>query len=160
MVGTGLRLGWAIVPTYLYNPVKDFMGHVGAWAPRPVQAATAAVLRRPDDLAAFWTILRGQLQSRLAIIYDKFQEMQADGLPVQCTKPQGAIYASTRIWLNQTNTDTRRLLLHEARIAVVPFQAFSLWEDTGWFRMSVGAVSESDLREGLDRLEAVVRRYV
>ena len=165
MVGTGLRLGWAMVPKYLYNPIKDFMGHVGSWAPRPVQAAAAITLSNPSALSDYWVGLRGQLESRLGLIFDKFQSMAADGLPVRCTKPQGAIYASTQINLFgqahngkvlETNHDIRRLMLHEARIAIIPFQAFSLWEDTGWFRMSIGAVSETDLREGLDRLEQVV----
>jgi aspartate aminotransferase len=39
---------------------------------------------------------------------------------------------------------------------VVPFQAFDLPEDTGWFRMSVGAVSEAQLDAALGRLKAAL----
>lgn len=168
MVGTGLRLGWAIVPTYLYNPMKDFMGHVGAWAPRPVQMATAATLRDPDALRVYWAGLRAALETRLNLIYNRVLAMYNSGLPVDCTVPQGAIYASVQIRLFgaevapgqylRTNNEIRKYLLHEARIALTPFQAFSLWEESGWFRMSVGSVSEADLMAGMDRLEAAIRK--
>jgi len=35
---------------------------------------------------------------------------------------------------------------------VVPFQAFGLREDTGWFRLSVGAVTVEDIERVLPRL--------
>ena len=40
---------------------------------------------------------------------------------------------------------------------MVPFQAFGLKEDTGWFRLSVGAVSVEEIQEALPRVEAVLR---
>ena len=36
-----------------------------------------------------------------------------------------------------------------AGFAVVPFQAFGVKEDTGWFRLSVGAVSLAEIERGL-----------
>ncbi|HWW60515.1 MAG TPA: pyridoxal phosphate-dependent aminotransferase, partial [Thermoanaerobaculia bacterium] len=45
-------------------------------------------------------------------------------------------------------------LLEEAGFAVVPFQAFGVKKEDGWFRLSVGAVSANDIREGLDRVRA------
>jgi aspartate aminotransferase len=46
-----------------------------------------------------------------------------------------------------TNDDIRKFLLHEAGLAIVPFQAFGMKEDTGWFRLSVGAVSLREIEE-------------
>jgi aspartate aminotransferase len=40
---------------------------------------------------------------------------------------------------------------------VVPFQAFDLAGDSGWFRMSVGAVSVPALEAALERLRLVIR---
>ena len=37
-----------------------------------------------------------------------------------------------------------------------PFQAFGLEEDSGWFRLSVGAVSPDDIERGLERLSALL----
>jgi aspartate aminotransferase len=47
-------------------------------------------------------------------------------------------------------------LLEEAGFAVVPFQAFGQQGDTGWFRMSVGAVSVEDIEAAFPRLRKVL----
>ncbi len=70
----------------------------------------------------------------------------------------GAIYLSARFALNgkrtpdgqtlRTNDDVRRYLLKAAGFGVVPFQAFGVKEDTGWFRLSVGAVSMAEIERG------------
>ena len=91
--------------------------------------------------------------------------MRAAGLPVLSIAPQGAIYLSVRFELLgkaglRTNTDIRKLLLEKAGFALVPFQAFGLMEDTGWFRLSVGAVSVEDIQAALPRVEAVLREVV
>jgi aspartate aminotransferase len=95
-----------------------------------------------------------------------FEKMRQDGYPVETIAPQAAIYLSARINLIgrmagsrrlNTNEDIRRFLLDEASFAVVPFQAFGLKEDSGWFRLSVGALAMDDvaslfpaLRKALD----------
>ncbi|RYZ31771.1 MAG: pyridoxal phosphate-dependent aminotransferase, partial [Myxococcaceae bacterium] len=50
--------------------------------------------------------------------------------------------------------------LEKARFAVVPFQAFGLQEDTGWFRLSVGATSVAEIEEAMPRVEATVREIL
>jgi len=162
LVGTGLRLGWVVTPPRLYAPIRDFMGHVGGWAPRPVQAATAALLADHVEVTTFFSTLRADLSNRLTLIRDTFQQWKSEGLPIEFVEPQGAIYLAVQFNILglmtssgdvlRTNTDIRRYLLHKGRIAFVPFQAFGVNEDTGWFRISVGAVSEPVLLAGLHRL--------
>lgn len=166
LVGTGLRLGWAVVPRHLYEPVRDFMGHVGGWGPRPVQVATARFLQDEHAFGEFREVLREGLQERLQAVRAFFEGMRGAGLPVESTVPQGAIYISVRFdvlgrttpsgKVLRTNNDVRQYLLHEARVALVAFQAFSLWEDTGWFRISVGAVGTASLEAGLLRVRDAV----
>ena len=61
--GTGLRVGWVTAVPPLIARMRDFMGHVGAWAPRPEQVATAAFLRDAPAIAKFReTITRGLAQ--------------------------------------------------------------------------------------------------
>jgi aspartate aminotransferase len=60
----------------------------------------------------------------------------------------------------QSNEDIRIKLLEGAGMAVVPFQAFDLREDSGWFRISIGAVSKDELPPMLDRLRAVIQAEV
>jgi aspartate aminotransferase len=55
-----------------------------------------------------------------------------------------------------SNEAIRRALLDRAGIAIVPFQAFGLNEDTGWFRLSVGAVSVEEIEQALPRLRSLL----
>jgi aspartate aminotransferase len=43
-------------------------------------------------------------------------------------------------------------------VAAVPFQAFGLAEDTGWFRLSIGAVSLDDIRRAFPRVRGLLAR--
>jgi aspartate aminotransferase len=166
---TGLRVGWAVGPEAFMKPFSDFLGHVGAWAPRPEQVATARFLRETAAVDAFLAELKKGVARRLDALHRGFEAMRADGYPVRSIPPAGAIYLSAQIDLVgrrfgghvlATNEDIRRFLLAEASMAVVPFQAFGLKEDTGWFRLSVGALPLEDvdrlfpaLRKALDRVE-------
>ena len=58
----------------------------------------------------------------------------------------------------RTNDDVRRYLLKAAGFAVVPFQAFGVKEDTGWFRLSVGAVSMTDIERVLPVLRQAIQQ--
>ena len=55
-----------------------------------------------------------------------------------------------------TNEDIRAYLLHEAGLAIVPFQAFGTFEEDGWFRLSVGAVSLLDIENMIPRLKTAL----
>ena len=87
------------------------------------------------------------------------------GLPVRDIPPQGAIYLSVQFDLIgrrglRTNDQVRKYLLDEAGFAVVPFQAFGLQGENGWFRLSVGAVSLEQIAEALPRVEAAIRELL
>lgn len=151
---TGLRVGWATAAPAIIARMRDLLGHVGAWAPRPEQVATAAWLRDPAGIAAFRAEMDAALESRLAALFDGWNRLKSEGYPVDVVRPQGAMYVSLRLDLigrtvNGTRIDTddqlRRLLLERAGIAVVPFQAFGLAEQSGWSRLSCGAVSLEDI---------------
>ena len=76
-------------------------------------------------------------------------------------EPQGAIYLSFRVNLQgRTNESIRTMLLQDAGVAVVPFQAFDLDEDSGWFRISIGTVTMDELTPMLARLEASIHNVI
>lgn len=154
---TGLRVGWAVLPDYLQPKMKALIGHMGAWAGRPEQLATAALLNDTEAIATYNTWIKSEIDARLDSLYDGIMAMKAQGLPVDAIAPQGAIYLSFRVNLpGQTNEAIRAKLLDGAGMAVVPFQAFDLNEDTGWFRISIGAVAKDELAPMLERLQAVI----
>lgn len=162
---TGVRVGWGVGAPSLISRMRDVLGHVGAWAPKAEQVAVARFLDDVPAMTEYLGAMRARVEDRLTALYQGFEAMRARGLPVQAIAPQGAIYLSVRFDLVgrpglATNDAIRKLLLDEAQFAVVPFQAFGLPDESGWFRLSVGATSVEEIREALPRVEAVLRRVV
>jgi aspartate aminotransferase len=161
---TGLRVGWTAAPAYITGRMRDILGHVGAWAPRPEQIAVAKFLGMPGEIASFHDYMIRELRLRLDKLYEGFEAMRGDGLPVRAIVPQGAIYLSVQFDLVgrggiRTNEEIRRLLLEKAGFAVVPFQAFGLKKEDGWFRLSAGAVSPAEIEAGLGRVREVLTSF-
>jgi len=161
---TGMRVGWGVMPRAVRRRMSDILGHVGAWAPKAEQVGVAALLNQPETISAYRDSVRGRLARRLEALYRGMMDMKHDGFPVDAIEPQGAIYLSARFdlfgrTLNgtavRTNDDVRRLLLG-AGVGVVPFQAFGLAGETGWFRLSAGAVSMDDIAAAFPRLRALL----
>ncbi len=162
---TGLRVGWLLAAPDLTERMKNLLGHVGAWAPRAEQVAVAEFLRDTAAVDTFQQTMNQRVQERLDALYRGFTEMHERGYPVECIRPQGAIYLSLRLDLIgrsiggvklESNEVIRKVILDRAGVAVVPFQAFGLDVDSGWFRLSVGAVSRADIDEALPRLRGVL----
>ncbi|HEY6137766.1 MAG TPA: aminotransferase class I/II-fold pyridoxal phosphate-dependent enzyme [Thermoanaerobaculia bacterium] len=154
---TGLRVGWVVAPPYIVARMRDILGHVGAWAPRPEQIAVARFLGMRDEVAAYSETMIAGLRERLDLLHDGIEAMRRDGIPARAIDPQGAIYLSAQFDLIghagiATNEQIRKLLLERAGFAVVAFQAFGSKQETGWFRLSAGAVSPDDIRNGLARV--------
>lgn len=163
---TGLRVGWAVGPTDVINRMAAILGHIGAWAPRAEQVAAAVFLEDTAAQAAFRATYLPAIQRRLDALHRGLERMRAKGLPVEALPPMGAIYLTARIHpfgrtapdgtVLTTNDEVRRWMLAAAQVGVVPFQAFGVPEESGWFRMSVGAVSEAAIEAAMPRLEAAL----
>jgi aspartate aminotransferase len=157
---TGLRAGWICPPAPLAAQFSAFLGHVGAWAPRPVQVATAEMLADAGAVEAARQTMRDGLERRLNRLHAGLLAMCREGHPVDVVAPAGAMYLSVRFGLSSGSptsgpeaTETvRRQLLERAGLAVVPFEAFGYEGEPGWFRLSVGSVSEQMVEEVLVRL--------
>lgn len=164
---TGLRVGWAVGPTDVIAKMKTYLGHVGAWAPKPEQVATAGLLKDGAGIDAFHKHMITEVEARLTTLYTGITQLQREGFDVEAIPPQGAIYLSARFGLFgakradtgaviRTNQDIRKYLLEAAGFAAVPFQAFGLEEENGWFRLSVGAVSRKDCEEIIPKLRSAL----
>lgn len=160
--GTGLRVGWAAAPPFLADKIKSLMTHMGAWAPKPEQLGTAELLQNDQAVEEFLADFVGRVQSRLETLHAGFLRMKEAGLPVDAIRPQGAIYLSafidyTRLTGLGGDDDLVRVLLEKAGCAVVPFSAFGDNVNRGWFRFSVGAVTDQEIEAVLPRVENVLR---
>jgi aspartate aminotransferase len=163
--GTGLRLGWMLVPPAVGSRIRDLLSHAGAWAPRAEQAAVAEFLNDADSIAEFRAEMDRNLRERLTAMHAGFEELKAAGYPVDSINPQGAIYFSAQFRLHgktvgggriETDENIRSLLLERAGAAMVPFQAFGVRGETGWFRLSAGAVSMDEIRSLFPRLKSLL----
>jgi aspartate aminotransferase len=163
--GTGLRLGWMLVAPAVGARIRDLLSHAGAWAPKAEQNAVAGFLNDEQAIAEFRVQMDGRLRERLNAMQDGFSALKAEGLPVDSINPQGAIYFSAQFRLHgktvdgrsiETDEDIRVLLLERAGVAVVPFQAFGVRGETGWFRLSAGSVSMDEIHEMFPRIRALL----
>jgi aspartate aminotransferase len=164
---TGVRVGWAVGPVDVIDRMSAILGHVGAWAPRAEQIATAKLLDDTASIDVYLANLKRELAVRLDLLNDGFQKLKASGLPVDSLSPEGAIYLTVRVHpfgkktpagkTIETNEDVRKLLLDAAGVGVVPFQAFGYPGDDGWFRLSVGAVSPRDIEDAMPRIGEALR---
>ena len=164
---TGLRVGWLLAPPAIVNKAGELLSHVGAWAPHAEQVGMTELLNDEAAVADFRTRMDAAVHERLDALHAGIAAMRAEGLPVDVLCPDGAIYVSLQLKLRgkkfdgrplETNEDIRSLVLKEAGVAIVPFQAFGLNEESGWFRLSIGAVSMDEIRDVFPRLRALLAK--
>jgi aspartate aminotransferase len=158
---TGLRVGWAAGPPYLIQRMRDLLGHVGAWAPKPEQIATAELLASPAQVRELSGAVRTAINERLAALDSGLSALAARGLPVRHLPPAGALYLSVQFDLIRQlgdNRAIRKLLLDEAGFAIVPFHAFGSSFTNGWFRLSVGAIGTEEIAPAIERVGEVLAR--
>jgi aspartate aminotransferase len=166
LAATGVRVGWVVAPPDLAGPLSGFLGHVGAWAPKAEQSAVAAFLGDAAAMRSYRDTMVAGVRERLDLLFAGLQSMRGAGLPVEAMAPEGAIYLSARFALagrtapDGTHLDSdeavRAYLLRAAGMAIVPFQAFGVADDSGWFRLSVGAVSREQIIRTLPRLRDAI----
>jgi aspartate aminotransferase len=159
---TGVRVGWTVGPVDLTQRMASVLGHVGAWAPRAEQMAAAKMIEATDEIVAYHREMKQGVEARLDALYAGLERLRAAGFPVRAITPMGAIYLSAQFALHgwhtpagevlATNEQIRQYLLGAAGLAVVPFQAFGMKEDTGWVRLSVGATNLAEIEVMFGRL--------
>lgn len=160
---TGVRVGWVVGPPDIVHKMSSLIGHVGAWAPRAEQVAVAKLLSATEVIKDYHNEMKAGIQSRLDALHKGILELRKEGFAVDAIPPMGAMYLTARFALSGkrtstgdtlcANEDIRKYLLKEAGLAIVPFQAFGMNEESGWFRLSVGAVSLKEIEEMLPRLK-------
>ena len=152
---TGVRVGWGMGPEKIIDKMKSLLGHMGAWAPRPEQMATARYLMNDKAVDSYLTDFRKNISSRLAAFYKGFQSLKNEGFNVDAIAPQAAIYLTVQFALHGKKTASGKILsttkevtqyiLDEAKVALVPFYAFGDSDTSSWYRLSVGTCKMEDV---------------
>jgi aspartate aminotransferase len=160
---TGIRVGWAFGPKLVINKMKSILSHVGAWAPKAEQLATADFINDVNSYDDFLKKQKEKISNKLNLLYNEITKLKNEGLPIDVVKPEGAIYLSVKIDILDTFTDSGKILkttddittylIEEAGIAIVPFSAFGSSKYSAWFRISIGTFNESDINDVIKRLK-------
>lgn len=170
LAATGVRVGWAFGPRYIIDKMKSILGHVGAWAPKAEQVATAAFLKNGLAYEGYLEKHKEQLKNRLNSFYEGFLSLHQEGFPVRAIAPMAAIYLTVCIDLKGKETvegialdsvqSITKYLLEEAGIAIVPFYAFGSANDSPWYRISVGTCDAEEPERVINSLRQALSKLI
>jgi aspartate aminotransferase len=168
LAATGVRVGWSMGPKLVIDKMKSLLNHVGAWAPKAEQLATAKYL---SDLKRYDLFLVGQkkqLHQRLDGFYKGFSQLKNEGFKVDVIVPQAAIYLTVQMALHglktqsgevlATTKDVTKYILDEAGVAIVPFYAFGADVNSNWYRLSVGTCKLEDVEGVISNLRNALKK--
>lgn len=165
---TGVRVGWGMAPKKIIDKMKSYLSHVGAWAPRPEQVATANYLMNDAAVDRYLSDIRKKISDRLNGFHKGFQDLKKEGFPVDSITPQAAIYLTVQFALHGKKTadgkplsstkDITKYILDEAKVALVPFYAFGTSAESNWYRLSVGTCKLEDVDGIITSLRSALKK--
>ena len=165
---TGVRVGWALGPEHVLAKMKAVNSHVGAWSPMAEQHATANYLPQNAKVDEYLIHYKKELEERLQLIYEGFQQLRSEGFSVSACAPQAAIYLTIQLSLAGKTTnngdslsaqsDVTSYILNEAKLAVVPFYAFGASKESDWYRLSVGTCRKEEIPAMLAQLKQALNK--
>ena len=168
LAATGVRVGWAFGPAPIIDKMKAILSHVGAWAPKAEQVATAEYLKNKAALSGFLDTFKQAIEDRLHGFYDGFTALKNEGYKVEAISPQAAIYLTIKLDLKGMKTaegkvlesqkDVSQYILDEGRLAIVPFSAFGSSDESPWYRLSVGTCASAEIPEVFSTLRKVLSK--
>ncbi len=168
LAATGVRVGWSMGPKFIIDKMKAVLTHVGAWAPKAEQLASARYISNKKAYAAFIEEQKQKVNARLQGFYKGFTDLKKEGFNVDAIAPQAAIYLTVRFSLkgkklpngNQivTTKDATKFILDEAKMAIVPFYAFGASENSEWYRLSVGTCKMEDVSAAIENLRIALKK--
>ncbi|MEZ5166973.1 MAG: pyridoxal phosphate-dependent aminotransferase [Acidimicrobiales bacterium] len=148
---TGWRVGWMIGPSDLIKAASNLQSHCTSNVCNVAQAAALAAVSGPLDAVVE---MRAAFDRRRKTMFELLSGI--DG--VVCPEPQGAFYAYPDFTgvlgrsyggvTPQTSLELADLLLEQAKVAIVPGEAFGVG---GGARLSF-ALGDDDLGEGVGRI--------
>lgn len=162
---TGVRVGWGFGPANVIGKMKAIVGHMGAWAPKAEQVASAKFLQNTKTVDKFLNSFKEEVKHSLDSLYKCIVDLKNEGFDVDAIEPMGAIYLTIKLdYVGKTAPDGEVLdtpaklnfyIIKEANIALVPFSAFGT-EDMCWYRASVGACSSQEIESKIPQLKAAL----
>lgn len=163
LAATGVRVGWAFGPTEIIDRMKALNTHIGAWAPKPEQEATAKFFENPQNINDFVGDFKKGLKNSLDALHNGLQFLKNKGMMVDSIEPMGALYLTIKLdYIGKTKPDGIKIntssdlvfyLINDGGIALVPFSSFGDTKTQPWFRASVGGLSLAEIENCIPKLE-------
>jgi len=168
LAATGVRVGWGFGPAHILDKMKALLTHVGAWAPKPEQEATAKFYENSDNVDTFVDDFKAKLEESLKVLHNGVQDLKGKGLAVDSIEPMGALYLTIKLdYIGKTKPDGAVIenssdlvfyLINEAGVALVPFSAFGEEKSEPWLRASVGGLAVDEIKVMLPKLESALNK--
>ncbi|GEP92965.1 aspartate aminotransferase [Chitinophaga terrae (ex Kim and Jung 2007)] len=167
---TGVRVGWALGPAPVIAKMKAILSHVGAWSPMAEQKAAARYLVQKENVDAYLKHFKAEVEERLVKFYEGFEALKKEGHKVDAIAPQAAIYLTVKLDLAGKKTADGTVLadqaavtsyiLNEAKLALVPFNAFGAAKNSPWYRLSVGTCVKEEIPAVFAQLRQALSQLV
>ncbi|HEY0781900.1 MAG TPA: pyridoxal phosphate-dependent aminotransferase [Thermoanaerobaculia bacterium] len=147
---TGWRIGFMMGPAAVVRAVENIQSHATS---NPTSFAMVGALAALRHAGPTIPVMLAEYQARRDLLIPRLNQIPG----IRCTPPAGAFYAFPDVSARyrpgrQGSIAFCEFLLEEARVAVVPGEAFG---SDRHIRISF-ACSRAELNEGLDRLAAVL----
>jgi aspartate/methionine/tyrosine aminotransferase len=152
---TGWRVGWMIGPKDVIAAATNLQSHSTSNVANVAQKAALAAVA--GDLTAV-AMMREAFERRGRLMHGLLSEIPG----VSCLEPQGAFYCfpsfkdvlgrEIRGHRPQTTLELAEVILNEAKVAVVPGEAFGA---PGYARLSF-ALGDADLEKGVRRIQELL----
>ncbi len=154
---TGWRVGYAAGPEDIIKGMTSLQGHVTTSSTTFIQWASIDALEKCEEEVEN---MRKEFLKRRDFMYERLNKIPG----MQCPKPEGAFYLmpdvtyyfgkSYKDWKIESAADLCNYLLEEARVAVVPGNAF---EAPKTIRFAY-SVSIETIAAGMDRMEEALKK--
>lgn len=165
---TGVRVGWAFGPQKIIDKMKSILSHVGAWSPKAEQVASANYLMNDKAIDTYLASFKSDINQRLQAFYKGMKDLKDEGFDVDVIIPEAAIYLTVNFnlvgkrtengTLLENTADVTQYLLDEAKLAIVPFNAFGADKDSTWYRLSVGTSVAEEIDTLFGQLKAALSK--
>lgn len=152
---TGVRVGWAMGPQFIMDRMKSILSHIGAWAPKAEQVASAIFMKEKKTVDSYISNFKNSIENRLQAFFKEFESLHKAGFPVQAIAPEAAMYLTVQFDLKgmkktdgsiiKTTEDITSFILNDGKMALVPFSSFGSSPDSNWYRLSVGTCRMEDI---------------
>ena len=148
---TGWRIGFGLVPAPIVTAMTKLQSHSTSNPTSISQKAAVEALRGPQESVG---VMLAEYRKRRDFVVGRLREIPG----VECAEPRGAFYAYPNLGAAmasrgiRTTMEFSERLLAEARVAVVPGEAFGTDQHV---RISY-ATSMQELARGLDRLHQFI----